>query len=120
MRRGDVEGSNVALQRAQSVIRELMVTLNVEVGGDVAQQLMSLYEFLYYELVHANVHKDVDQLGNVRSMLQELRQTWQEVAEKLRAEEQDDVMVEEPAAKTVNMVAVGGRPLLQGGLNIAG
>lgn len=118
--RQDTEGTNTALQRAQSVVRELMVTLNVELGGDVAKQLMSLYEFLYYELVQANVHKDVDRLVNVRMMLQELRQTWQEVAEKLRAEEQEMMVVEEPAAKTVNMVASGGRPLLQGGLNIAG
>ena len=56
MGRGDVEETNEALQRAQSVVRELMVTLNVEVGGDVAKQLMNLYDFLYYELVHANRH----------------------------------------------------------------
>jgi len=100
-----------------------MVTLNVEVGGDVAKQLMTLYDFLYYELVHANVQKDMDRLVTVRTMLQELRQTWQEVADKLHAEEEGPVALPQEAVsgpKIVNMVAAGGRPLLHGGLNVAG
>ena len=123
MGRGDVEETNEALKRAQSVVRELMVTLNVEVGGDVAKQLMTLYDFLYYELVHANVQKDMDRLVTVRTMLQELRQTWQEVADKLHAEEEEPMALPQeavPGPKAVNMVAAGGRPLLHGGLNVAG
>jgi flagellar protein FliS len=54
---GDVELINTNLQRAQSVVRELMVTLNLEQGGEVAASLMRLYDFMYYQLVDANVKR---------------------------------------------------------------
>ena len=38
----DVEQINTNLQKAQAVIRELMITLDVEKGGNVADSLMKL------------------------------------------------------------------------------
>jgi flagellar protein FliS len=83
---GDVEQINVNLQRAQSVVRELMVTLNLEQGGEVAASLMKLYDFMYYQLVDANVKKDAEIVKNVRVMLEELRATWVEAIAKLKIE----------------------------------
>ncbi|MCF7935566.1 MAG: flagellar export chaperone FliS [Synergistales bacterium] len=79
----DVESSNTLLKKAQDVIRELMVTLDTENGGDFAQQLMSLYEFMFYQLVEANVEKTGDKVASVREMLQELRDTWKEAMDQM-------------------------------------
>ncbi|MDR0765092.1 MAG: flagellar export chaperone FliS [Synergistaceae bacterium] len=82
----DAEQVNVNLQRAQSVVRELMVTLNLEQGGNVAASLMRLYDFMYCQLVEANVKQDATVVKAVRSMLEELKATWMEAIVKLKAE----------------------------------
>jgi flagellar protein FliS len=82
----DAEQVNVNLQRAQSVVRELMVTLNLEQGGSVAASLLRLYDFMYCQLVEANVKRDAGAVRAVRSMLEELKTTWMEAIVKLKAE----------------------------------
>jgi len=90
----DYEIANKELVRAQNVIRELMITLNVERGGDIAENLMKLYDFMHRYLVQANIDKDVSKVSIVANMLKELRQTWEEALLKLleeyRAENPDD------------------------------
>ena len=83
----NIEETNRHVQKAQDVIRELMFSLNVEVGGEVAENLMRLYDFLYYELVDGNVRKDPEKVRVVRSMLEELRTTWEQAIEKLSSEQ---------------------------------
>lgn len=82
----DVEQINFNLQRAQAVVRELMVTLNLEQGGEVADSLMRLYDYMYYQLVDANVKKDAAPVRMVRQMLEELKATWIEAIAKLKVE----------------------------------
>ncbi|MDR1965895.1 MAG: flagellar export chaperone FliS [Synergistaceae bacterium] len=82
----DAEQINENLQRAQSVVRELMVTLDLEQGGEVADSLMRLYDFMYYQLVDANVKHDAERVRNVRVMMEELKATWVEAIAKLKAE----------------------------------
>lgn len=85
LRDGNNEVANRELQRAQAVIRELMSALDVS-AGEWATALMSLYEFMYGQLVKANVEKDPNIMDSVRSMLEELRALWQEAMEESRVE----------------------------------
>lgn len=98
----DVEQINNHLQKAQAVIRELMITLNVEQGGEVAVSLMQLYDYMYYQLVDANVKKDLGPVKMVREMLEELKATWVEAINKLKAEarEKQPAPVARPAGGT--------------------
>ncbi|WP_281744217.1 flagellar export chaperone FliS [Thermanaerovibrio acidaminovorans] len=110
MERAQVERANEELKRAQAVVRELMVTLNMEQGGDVAKALLSLYDFFYNRLVEANVKKDPSIVREVLAMLEELRRTWVEAMEKIR---------EEQTPKQPEHVATPSGSGL-GGVNIAG
>jgi flagellar protein FliS len=85
----DVEQINTNLKRAQAVVRELMITLNLEQGGEVAASLLRLYDYMYYQLVDANVKKDVVPIKMVRQMLEELKATWMEAISKLKMETSD-------------------------------
>ena len=73
----DYDTANKEMIRAQEVIRELMVTLNKERGGEMADRLMQLYEYMYQLLVDANMKKEPDNIRTVRGMLEELKQTWE-------------------------------------------
>lgn len=84
----DYDLANREIIRAQEVIRELMVTLNRERGGEVATKLIQLYEYMYQLLVDANIKKEPDNVRTVCGMLEELKQTWEEALLKLLKEYQ--------------------------------
>lgn len=73
----DYDLANREVIRAQEVIRELMVTLNKEKGGEMADKLMQLYEYMYQLLVEANMKKEVENIKTVCGMLEELKATWE-------------------------------------------
>ncbi len=90
----DYDLANKEVIRAQEVIRELMVTLNKDRGGEMADKLMQLYEYMYQLLVDANMKKETDNVKTVRGMLEELKQTWENalmlLLQKYQEEHPDD------------------------------
>jgi len=84
----DYDLANREILRAQDVIRELMVTLNTEKGGEMAQNLMRLYDYMYQQLVEANIKKNVANVRSVLRMLEDLKETWEEALMKLLKEYQ--------------------------------
>jgi flagellar protein FliS len=120
----DLDLVNREILRAQDVIRELMVTLNTEKGGEMARALMRLYDYMYQQLVEANIKKEVKNVITVRTMLEELKSTWEEALMKLLKEYQA-AHPEDEDLKEIHSVPVGPDPVgadknRTGGLNIAG
>ena len=72
---------NNALGKTQDIITELMVSLDFEKGGQVAEKLFNLYMYFNNQLMEANVNKQIEPLQNVRSFLDELRGAWAEAAQ---------------------------------------
>lgn len=70
------------LVTAQNIITELTVSLNMERGGDLANNLYRLYEYINHQLVNANVEKDVKHLSEVKGLLQTLKDGWVSISEK--------------------------------------
>jgi flagellar protein FliS len=63
--------------KAQNIIRELMVTLNMDV--EVSQNMMQLYDYMLNRLVEANTKNDIEILNEVEGFVVEFRDTWKEV-----------------------------------------
>lgn len=74
-----IEKVNTYLIKTQNIIAEFMSTLNFEAGGDIANNLYQLYEYMYHKLVRANIDKDKDAIGEVKKYLEELRDTWSQI-----------------------------------------
>lgn len=74
-----IEATGTALIKAQNIISELMHTLDFESGGEVAQNLNQLYDYLLNELIKANSSKQSEDIKRSRVMLEELRDTWIEI-----------------------------------------
>jgi flagellar protein FliS len=64
--------------KTQHIIREFMESLDLEIGGEMAQNLYRLYDYLHYRLVQANIKKDVAMLDEVLDHLRKLKATWEE------------------------------------------
>ena len=74
-----LEKVNTYLKKAQDIIVEFMSTLNFEAGGEIAQDLYQLYDYMYRRLVRANIDKDKDAIDEVKKYLEELRSTWAQI-----------------------------------------
>ena len=73
----NVEEKNTNLIKAQNIIHEFMVTLNMDVA--VSNELMVMYDYINRRLVEANVKSDLDILEEVEGFVTELRDTWKQV-----------------------------------------
>ena len=71
-----VQEAHEALVNAQDLLRSLNWNLNMETGGEVAQNLRNIYEYLLQELVWANVYKDRERIAMVRDMISPLLDAW--------------------------------------------
>ncbi len=77
----DVNTAHLNIVIAQKIMVELMTTLNMEYS--IAENLYALYEYMYNQLVAANVKKDVALLMEVQEFLCDLRQTWDQAIKSL-------------------------------------
>jgi flagellar protein FliS len=93
MKEKDIQESHNNNVAAQNIIAEFMNTLDMDIGGDTARNLYSLYEYLHYRLVQANIHKDPSAIEEVLHHLKELKATWEEaikIANKEKQLEKED------------------------------
>jgi flagellar secretion chaperone FliS len=70
------EAAHTALVRAQAIVDELNVSLDLAAGGQLATGLRALYGYCSRRLVEANLAKDAQIVAEVRTVLLELRDAW--------------------------------------------
>jgi flagellar secretion chaperone FliS len=73
----DFETKNTNIIKAQKIVQELMITLNMDL--EVAQNMMPLYDYMYRRLIEANIKNDTTILDDVEGLLTEFRDTWKQV-----------------------------------------
>lgn len=73
----NIEEKNTNLIKAQKIIQELMVTLNMDVP--VSKDMMALYDYILHRLIETNTKSDVAILDEVEGLVTEFRDTWKQV-----------------------------------------
>jgi len=68
--------------RVEDIIMELNISLDMDKGGEISKNLRALYNYLYKQLLNANLHKDDKILEEVSGYIKELRETWVEAMKK--------------------------------------
>ena len=84
-RRYDVINNHIIA--AQDILSELTASLDFEKGGTLAKDLFSLYSFMNRQLLDANLKKDPNPLRDVKKLLGELREAWEEISTRKGLEE---------------------------------
>jgi flagellar secretion chaperone FliS len=74
LRKHDLEKTNLNLGKAQTIISELMSTLDYTY--EISKNLYSMYEYTNFLLVEANIRKDLVKAEEALGYLTELRETW--------------------------------------------
>lgn len=84
------EKTSNAILRAEDIITELNITLNMDY--EVSQNLRELYVYMNARLVEANCNKDPHIIDEVLALATEMRDTWKEAIG--LAKTQDAVLAE--------------------------
>lgn len=99
LKASNIEQYGMHLQKAQAIIAELEVSLDMEKGGDIAKNLMSLYVFFNEELINATISVNADKIKFVLSKMTELADTWRQIS---------NSTANAPAAKVANALNIEG------------
>ncbi len=96
---GNIERFGNHIQKTQSIINELQVSLDMEKGGDIAKNLMSLYLYFNEELMDASIKHNKTKIQFVLKMINELTESWRMIA---------NSTANAPAAKVANALNIVG------------
>lgn len=77
---GDIPGKGQALSKAINIISNgLQSGINHEVGGELAKNLDSLYDYMTRRLLQANLHNDINAINEVVELLNNIADAWKEI-----------------------------------------
>lgn len=79
MSRGEIAVSGESIGKAIGIIDSLRVSLDREQGGQIADNLSALYDYMTRRLLEANATKDADMLVEVAGLLREIKVAWDQV-----------------------------------------
>jgi flagellar protein FliS len=83
---GDIPKKGAAITKAiDIIINGLRASLNLEEGGDLAQNLYALYDYMARRLLHANLHNDKAALDEVLKLLNEIHGAWVDIGKQAGA-----------------------------------
>ncbi len=75
----DVKGRYTANRRAYEIIEHLLCTLNLEKGGQVADNLSQLYRFMMRRLIDVDVQNSAKAAEDVIALLDPLHRAWRKL-----------------------------------------
>ena len=77
MQRSDIGAKGASISKAIAIIDGgLKASLDIKAGGDLAEKLSMLYQYMNDRLLHAGVKNDVGALDEVTRLLGELSGAW--------------------------------------------
>jgi flagellar protein FliS len=74
----DVVNNNII--KTQDIITELLLSLNMQEGGEISKNLFNLYLYFKKTLLEANIKKDPELINHVLKLLKDLREAWDKVS----------------------------------------
>jgi flagellar protein FliS len=81
---GAIQNENFELRSKQNtrsitIINGMRECLDMETGGELANNLYSLYQYMTKELFRASFKNDVDTIQNIQTMLKDIRGSWEKI-----------------------------------------
>ena len=65
--------------RSIAIINGMRECLDMEAGGELADNLYSLYQYMAQELFRASFKNDAETIRNIQTMLKEIRGSWEKI-----------------------------------------
>jgi len=79
--RADFQEKSIQISKASAIVGGLMDGIDAEKGGDIAANLMSLYEYINLRLFQASAQNSTEILDEVLILMREIKQAWDAIPE---------------------------------------
>ncbi len=79
MERGNIAEKGGNISWAISIVEGLRASLDLKTGGEIAQNLDDLYDYMTRRLARANVENNADILDEVSSLMGSVKNAWEQV-----------------------------------------
>ena len=79
----DIKAKVANITRASDIVRALDSALDFEKGGEIAQNLHLLYDFILSQLPLAHARNDVKLLDDLIEILENLKEGWEGIRSKV-------------------------------------
>jgi len=79
MQRGEIANKGNYISWAISIIEGLRLSLDADKGGEIAENLDNLYDYMERRLVEANAKNDDKMLDEVSELLNTIKSAWSEI-----------------------------------------
>ena len=79
--RGDTAAKAELISKAVTIVGGLEGCVNHQAGGELADNLSSLYQYMSIRLAEANIHDDIAKLNEVGDLLLQIRSAWEQIPE---------------------------------------
>ena len=84
MKQGNIALKGENISRAISIVDGLRTSLDMKSGGEMAESLEALYDYMQRQLLTANVENKVDKIEEVLSLIGEIRAGWMAIPQDIR------------------------------------
>lgn len=84
MERGETAAKGESISRSLDIVEGLRGSLDLARGGELAERLESLYEYMKRRLLEANLRNDPAALDEVAGLLRPIKQAWDAIPADLR------------------------------------
>nr|WP_305906556.1 flagellar export chaperone FliS [Methylomarinum sp. Ch1-1]MDP4519245.1 flagellar export chaperone FliS [Methylomarinum sp. Ch1-1] len=74
--RNDIEEKGQKIGRVIAIVDGLRASLDKEQGGEIAENLDNLYDYMQRRLFEANLNNDLAILSEVADLIKEVRSAW--------------------------------------------
>ena len=81
-----IENFGKHIRKAQEIINELQVSLDMDKGGQISQNLMSLYVYFNKELLSISINQDKEKLSQILEMIRQLGSAWESATANTQAD----------------------------------
>lgn len=80
LEQNDIVGKGNALSKAIDIISNgLKLGLDIEKGGELAENLSDLYDYMVRRLLHANINNDLQAIIEVEALLDNIAGAWKQI-----------------------------------------
>ncbi|HLR09964.1 MAG TPA: flagellar export chaperone FliS [Sporosarcina sp.] len=84
-----IEDKNTAVQKAQAILSELMITLDTSIP--IATDMLRLYDFANTQLIEGNIENNIEKFDAAAEIVTEFRDTWKQVIQMNRQKQYGNV-----------------------------
>ncbi|MDH3508460.1 MAG: flagellar export chaperone FliS [Gammaproteobacteria bacterium] len=77
--RGETGKKGEQIGKALAIVEGLLMSLDNEQGGEIAENLTRLYDYMARHLVRANLENDAAALDEISGLIRELRDGWEAI-----------------------------------------